>query len=121
MKLLKISILSIMLVLIYTSAAYAEERIGYMIGHVGQEGDLLHVIESALWFVQNMAIFGIGAVVYLLPTIIAMIRSHNRLASIAAMNVFLGVIVIGWIGALIWSFGGDTNSKGFLDRFGSTA
>ena len=118
MKPMKFAVLGLILVLLSVSIAYADGRPDPI---VGIEGDLSHVISSAMWFVQNMALFGIGAVIYLAPTIIAMIRSHNKLAQIAALNVFLGIIVVGWIGALIWSFTGNVHPQKFLDRFGSTA
>jgi len=118
MKLKKYISLSLILVFICASAAFADTRPEAI---VGVEGDLGHVITSALWFVKNMTIFGIGAVIYLLPTLIALLRSHNKLAGIAALNIFLGWLVIGWIGAIIWSFTGNLHPQKFLDRFGSTA
>jgi hypothetical protein len=53
---------------------------------------------GAAFFVSAL----IGAVgVYLLPTIIGLARKHPREAQIAALNVFLGWTVLGWIGALV--------------------
>lgn len=121
MKLIKYICLGLILVLFCSSTSYSGVRPEAMIGIVGNEGDLSHVINSALWFVRNMAIFGVGAVIYLLPTLIAMIRSHNKLPQIAALNIFLGWLIIGWIGAIIWCMTSDVHSKNFLDRFGSTA
>jgi hypothetical protein len=118
MKLMKYICLGLLLVLFCSSAAYADSRPEAIIG---VEGDLMHVITSALWFVKNMGIFGVGAVIYLLPTLIALIRSHNKLGQIAALNIFLGWLVIGWIGGLIWSLTKDLHPQKFLDRFGSTA
>jgi len=121
MKHIKFICLGLMLAIFCSSAAYAGPRPDAMIGMVGVEGDLTHVITSALWFVKNMGIFAVGAVIYLIPTIIAILRSHNKLAQIAAMNIFLGWLIVGWIGAIIWCMTGDVHPKGFLDRFGSTA
>ncbi len=122
MKLMKYICPGLILILFCSStAAFAEIKSGAMVGMVGNEGDLAHVITSALWFVKNMTIFGVGAVIYLLPTLIAVIRSHNKLGQIAALNIFLGWLVIGWIGGLIWSLTKDLHPQKFLDRFGSTA
>jgi len=41
---------------------------------------------------------------YLLPTYEAWSRKQANLQSIAALNLFLGWTVIGWVGALIWAF-----------------
>ncbi len=118
MKPIKIAGLGLILVLLSVSMAHADGRPEAI---VGIEGGLSHVISSAMWFVKNMVIFGIGAVIYLAPTIIALVRSHNKLAQIVALNVFLGWIIVGWIGGLIWSLTGNVHSQNILDRFGSTA
>lgn len=41
---------------------------------------------------------------YMLPTYEAWARKQSNLQSIAALNLFLGWTVIGWVAALIWSF-----------------
>ena len=41
---------------------------------------------------------------YLLPSIVAFGCSLDKRYPIALVNVFLGWTVLGWIGALIWSF-----------------
>ena len=46
----------------------------------------------------------IGAVLYFVPTVIAIVRGHGSWAAIAVLNVLLGWTVICWIIALIWSF-----------------
>ena len=38
--------------------------------------------------------------VYLLPTIIAEVRHHHQAGMVAAINVFLGWTLIGWVVAL---------------------
>jgi len=40
---------------------------------------------------------------YFLPTIIAVQRDHRSSDTIFFVNLFLGVTVIGWLVALIWS------------------
>ncbi|GEM_PF-2606880 len=118
MKLLKIISLILLLALLCASAAYAYELRPE--AYWGERG-WINALESVYTWLRNMVLVGIVGGVYLLPTLIAIIRSHNKLAQIAALNVFLGVIVIGWIGALIWSFSGNVHPQNFLDRFGSTA
>ncbi|PLV12899.1 hypothetical protein CXG53_25150 [Pseudomonas guariconensis] len=41
---------------------------------------------------------------YMLPTYEAWSRKQQSLQSIAALNLFLGWSVIGWVAALIWAF-----------------
>lgn len=48
-------------------------------------------------------IFGLGFVMYFLPSIIALARSKRDIASIVLLNFFLGWTMIGWIVALIWA------------------
>jgi hypothetical protein len=47
--------------------------------------------------------FGLGTVLYFLPTIIAAIKSKRDTLAIFLLNFFLGWSVIGWIIALIWA------------------
>lgn len=47
--------------------------------------------------------FGIGFVMYFLPTIIALIKSKRDAVAILLLNLFLGWSVIGWIIALVWA------------------
>jgi hypothetical protein len=47
--------------------------------------------------------FGIGFVMYFLPTIIALIKSKRDTVAILLLNLFLGWSVIGWIIALVWA------------------
>ncbi len=118
MKQIKIIYLSLALVLLTASVAF-----GYDLrpeAYWGEAG-LANVLESVFVWAKQMALVGIIAVVYLFPTIIALLRSHNRLGSILALNFFLGLTVIGWIAALIWSLTGNVHSQNVLDRFGSTA
>jgi len=43
------------------------------------------------------------AVVYFLPTVVAMSRSHHQWPAIVALNLLLDWTVLGWIAALVWS------------------
>jgi hypothetical protein len=40
---------------------------------------------------------------YVLPIIIAVKRGHPNVAAIAAVNILLGWIFIGWVAALVWA------------------
>jgi len=52
--------------------------------------------------------FGIGFVLYFLPSIVALARQKRDLVSILLLNVFLGWTAIGWVVALIWAVKVDT-------------
>lgn len=43
-----------------------------------------------------------GLCLYFLPTIIAIIRSAKRLATIFSVNLCFGWTIVGWIATLIW-------------------
>jgi hypothetical protein len=40
---------------------------------------------------------------YMIPTIIALLRKHRQAGAIAGLNILLGWTVLGWIGAFVWS------------------
>ncbi|MBC8737085.1 superinfection immunity protein [Paraburkholderia sp. UCT31] len=45
----------------------------------------------------------LGLVLYWIPTAIAFKRDHRNKVAILALNFFLGWVVIGWVGALVWA------------------
>jgi hypothetical protein len=51
--------------------------------------------------------FGLGTVMYFLPSIIALARSKRDILAIFLLNLFLGWSIIGWIIALIWAAKSD--------------
>jgi Superinfection immunity protein len=51
--------------------------------------------------------FGMGFVMYFLPSIVALARSKRDLLAIVMLNFFLGWTLIGWIVALIWALKTD--------------
>jgi hypothetical protein len=51
--------------------------------------------------------FGMGTVLYFLPSIIALARSKRDTLAIFLLNLFLGWSVIGWIVALVWAAKND--------------
>jgi len=51
--------------------------------------------------------FGIGLLMYFLPTIVALVRSKRDTGVIFVLNLFLGWTMIGWIIALVWALKQD--------------
>jgi hypothetical protein len=46
---------------------------------------------------------GVLSTLYLLPTIVALVRGYSSRASVAAINIFLGWTLVGWAVALSWA------------------
>ena len=51
--------------------------------------------------------FGVGTLMYFLPSIIALAQSKRDLLAIFLLNLFLGWSVIGWVVALVWAAKSD--------------
>ena len=66
---------------------------------------LLYAHFFPFFFVPHF--FGIGLVMYFLPTIMALVRSKRDTAAIFVLNFFLGWSVIGWVIALVWALKQD--------------
>jgi hypothetical protein len=47
--------------------------------------------------------FGLGFVLYFLPTILAFARNKRDTTAILLLNIFLGWTMIGWVVALVWA------------------
>ena len=47
---------------------------------------------------------------YLCPTIVAVLRKHNATRGVFAVNLFLGWTIIGWLVALVWSMSSNKRS-----------
>ncbi len=47
--------------------------------------------------------FGVGFVMYFLPSIIALARSKRDIVGIILLNFLLGWTMIGWVVALVWA------------------
>jgi hypothetical protein len=54
----------------------------------------------------DLVLFVLGALVYLLPTGLALYRDCRSVAWIALVNVFLGWTVLGWFAAMGWAAAG---------------
>ena len=62
----------------------------------------------------------ISLCLYFLPTIVAHRRNHRNLLGIFLLNLFLGWMLIGWVGALVWAVlvsQSDSNSAGPSSSF----
>lgn len=64
---------------------------------------------------NGSALFGLVlllviAVLYFLPTVIAVSRKLNKPGGVIALNALLGWTVIGWIGALVMAFSMETKT-----------
>jgi hypothetical protein len=44
-----------------------------------------------------------GAIMYLTPSIVAIIKKHPQKIPILALNILLGWTLVGWAGALVWA------------------
>lgn len=42
-------------------------------------------------------------IVYMLPAMVAAIRSHHNTVAIAALNLLLGWSFVGWVVAFVWA------------------
>jgi len=50
-----------------------------------------------------LIVFGTFALLYFLPTIVALVRKQPRIKAIVLVNVFAGWTAIGWILAMVWA------------------
>ena len=50
-------------------------------------------------------------VLHFIPTIIGFCRGKRDAIAIAALNLFLGWTIVGWVGALIWALVGDSPKR----------
>jgi hypothetical protein len=60
-----------------------------------------------LYSVFFFPFFGIGFVMYFLPSLIAIVRSKRDILGIVVLNFFLGWTLIGWVVALVWALKTD--------------
>ncbi|MDR2455098.1 MAG: superinfection immunity protein [Deltaproteobacteria bacterium] len=55
--------------------------------------------------------FGAMALLYVLPSIIALARRHQRAAPIILLDIALGWTLLGWLWALLWSISRKAGKK----------
>ncbi|MDR3753385.1 MAG: superinfection immunity protein [Terracidiphilus sp.] len=58
----------------------------------------------------NLVLFVLGALVYLLPTGLAIYRDCRSMAWIAVVNVLLGWTILGWFAAMGWATAGKVRA-----------
>jgi hypothetical protein len=58
----------------------------------------------------NLVVLAIAAVVYVLPTVLAVHRNCKATAWISAVNIFLGWTVFGWFAAIGWAATGKART-----------
>lgn len=56
----------------------------------------------------------IGGALYMVPTIVAICRTHRSTGQIAVLNLFLGLTFFGWVGALMWALSSRRGVPGAL-------
>jgi len=58
--------------------------------------------------------FIVAVLLYFLPSMVAKRRNHRSRGSILIVNIFLGWTFIGWVVALAWACGGNTETNAVL-------
>lgn len=59
----------------------------------------------------------IGLPIYFIPSVVAYYRNHTNLLGIFLMNLFLGWLLVGWVGALVWAvLAGQVGAKPTYQR-----
>ncbi|MBO4472742.1 MAG: superinfection immunity protein [Clostridia bacterium] len=57
-----------------------------------------------VWTYILTAVFALAALfLYMIPTVIALRRRHPKRVLIFAVNLVLGVTILGYIGAMLWA------------------
>ena len=67
---------------------------------------LLHPASRALglpMLILAVAAASIALLAYFSPTLVAYVNRHRKMRWIAAINLFAGWTVIGWVGAMVWA------------------
>jgi hypothetical protein len=59
--------------------------------------------DNRIGWVTVIQLLFFGAVMYLTPSIVAIIKKHPQKISILALNLLLGWTLVGWAGALVWA------------------
>ena len=68
---------------------------------IENKGPIISMKSKVISFVFILII---TALIYFIPTIIALVRHHSYKLYIIGINIILGWTLIGWIVCLIWSF-----------------
>lgn len=67
---------------------------------------VLNIMELIL----GLFILAIYCLVYMAPTIVAVMREHKNVAPIAVITIFTAWTVIGWIACLAWSLSSNVKN-----------
>lgn len=59
---------------------------------------------------RKPAVLGAVAAIYFLPSALAVGRKHRNRGALAALNLFTGWTLIGWVICLIWAVVKDPSS-----------
>jgi cytochrome bd-type quinol oxidase subunit 2 len=60
--------------------------------------------EDATTIALGFLVLGVLALVYFMPTFVAVFRKHHNAAAIVILNILTGWSFVGWVAALVWSF-----------------
>lgn len=60
-------------------------------------------MENIIIILMGIVGLTIVAGIYCIPTYIAFRKNHPNAVAIAALNILLGWMFVGWVGALIWA------------------
>ena len=63
----------------------------------------VNFIELVIFLLTLIAYILIFLIIYFLPLIVAVLRNNKQSEEIAALNLFLGWTLIGWVAAFIWA------------------
>ena len=66
---------------------------------------------SFLYYVVSALLFFILAVIYFVPTWIALARRHRSAVGVLMVNIFTAWTVLGWIFALFWALTGERTAQ----------
>lgn len=81
-------------------------------GLVAFVGQMIGLFSQGTGGIGLIAIFaGVAAMIYLIPSIVAINRQHHQIAAIATLNIVLGWTFLGWAAALVWAM---TATRGLL-------
>lgn len=62
------------------------------------------LIAGILGPIVMIVVIALALCLYVLPTIVALVRRHTQKVPIILVNLLLGWTFIGWVVALVWSF-----------------
>jgi hypothetical protein len=70
---------------------------------IGEWGDMEYSIPIGLVYASQIIGAVLAGLLFLLPSIVAFIRHHQNRVGICAVNIILGLTLVGWVVAMIWA------------------